>query len=119
MTIRECYNMMDSDYDDVIGRLMNDKLVYKYAKKFATLVDYDELCKSLENKDYVTGFRMAHNLKGVSANLGFTALYKATSALCEKIRDGEPKEDVSGILDEISEKYKVVIDGISQMDEVI
>lgn len=74
MTTKECYELMGADYEDVLGRLMTEKLVKKFLYKFADAKDMEELKTSLEAKDYNTAFRMAHNLKGVCANLSITRL---------------------------------------------
>lgn len=117
MTIKECYLMMDADYDDVISRLMNDRLVLKYNKKFAESDDYSNLVKAVENKDYPMAFRMAHNLKGISLNLGFSGLFTVSNELCDEIRDGDPQIDISPMLDAITVKYQQVIEGIKLMEE--
>lgn len=70
MTTKECYELMGADYEDVMDRLLNEKLIKKFLYKFADAKDMGELQSSLEAQDYETAFRMAHNLKGVCANLG-------------------------------------------------
>lgn len=117
MTIRECYLIMDADYEDVISRLMNDRLVLKYNKKFAASDDYSNLVKALEDKDYALAFRMAHNLKGISLNLGFSGLFTVCNEMCDELREGEPQNDVMPMLDAITVKYQQVIEGIKLMDE--
>ena len=74
MTTKECYELMGADYEDVLGRLMMEKLVKKFLYKFADAKDMEDLKSSLAAKDYETAFRMAHNLKGVCANLSITKL---------------------------------------------
>ena len=34
MTVKECYEQMGADYEDVLGRLRNETLIRKFAKKF-------------------------------------------------------------------------------------
>lgn len=34
MTVKECYEQMGADYEDVLGRLRNEALIRKFAKKF-------------------------------------------------------------------------------------
>jgi hypothetical protein len=34
MTLRECYDAMGADYDDVIGRLRTDERVARFLNKF-------------------------------------------------------------------------------------
>ncbi len=108
---------MDADYENVLERLMNDRLVYKYNKKFVAASDYNSLVKALEDKDYELAFRMSHNLKGMSANLAYTGLWQVSSDLCEELRGGAPKIDVQPLMDKVTEKYNLVIEYIAQMDE--
>lgn len=65
MTTKECYDLMGADYEDVLGRLMSEKLVRKFLYKFADARDMGELQSSLKAQDYETAFRMAHNLRRV------------------------------------------------------
>jgi HPt (histidine-containing phosphotransfer) domain-containing protein len=69
----------------------------------------------LENKDYEIAFRMSHNLKGVSLNLGLTNLQKASQELCETVRHGEPATDISGLVTKVTEEYNKVVDAISKL----
>ena len=34
MTLKECYEKMEANYDEVIGRLRSERLVQKFALKF-------------------------------------------------------------------------------------
>ena len=43
MTTKECYELMGADYEDVLGRLMMEKLVKKFLYKFADAKDMEEL----------------------------------------------------------------------------
>lgn len=118
MTIKECYDYMDADYRETIERLMSDKLIYKFNQKFLESDDYDNLVKALDEKDYETAFRMSHNLKGMSLNLGYRGLQEVSSAICEELRGGEPKADLNAMLAKVTEKYNLVLDGINKMSPV-
>lgn len=86
MNLREMYTELGGSYDEALGRLMNDRLIERFVLKFPD----DPTMKTLEdavNAGNTEGaFRAAHTLKGVAANLAFTDLSKAASALTEQLR---------------------------------
>lgn len=47
MTVKECYELMEGDYNDVISRLAKDERVEKYLRKFIVSEDYAELVKAV------------------------------------------------------------------------
>ena len=71
MTVKECYEQINGDYEGVFGRFRGDERIKKFALKFLADGSYDSLCRTLEAEDYSEAFRAAHTLKGVSQNLGF------------------------------------------------
>ena len=87
MNLRECYEKMEADYESTLGRLIKEDRIRKYVLCF---IDTDE-CKDIkqyaEAKDWEAVFRVAHTIKGVSMNLGFTKREKTgTEDLIEKLK---------------------------------
>lgn len=117
MTTRECYELMGADYEDVLGRLMNDKIVKKFLYKFADTKDLEMLKNALAAQDYEIAFRMAHNLKGVCANLSIRKLGASSSDLCEEIRDGHGTDRVDSLMAAVVADYDETIAAIRQMQE--
>lgn len=115
MTVKECYETMGENYEEVISRLMSEDRVAKYLHKFAEANDIEKLETSLEEKDWETAFRNAHNLKGLSLNLGFGKLRQSSDTLCEALRGGEPTEDTVPMLAKVKEDYENVVSAISQL----
>ena len=74
MNLEECYEAIDSDYDDVMRRLGSETLVRKFVLKFLDDTSFQGLKEGLENQNAELAFRSAHTLKGVCMNLGFTKL---------------------------------------------
>ena len=112
MTIKECYESFGGDYDDVMSRLRKEERVLKYAGKFVNGDEYQLMIDSLAAGDMDAGFRNVHNMKGVSANLGFTPLYKASDILCEALRPGNPPvapEEIERMLQDVKDAYASVI----------
>ena len=81
MTLKECYAAMEGNFDDVISRLRNEKIVRKLVIKFLNDDTYSLLCGALEAQHPDEAFRAAHTLKGICQNLSFTKLYLSSSRL--------------------------------------
>ena len=115
MTVKECYETMGENYEEVIGRLMVDDRVEKYLKKFRDANDYQKVVESLDAEDYETAFRNVHSIKGLSLNLSFGKLRDSSDKLCEALRGGKPEGDISGLLADMKKDYDVVVDAINQL----
>lgn len=88
-TLREAYQSVGADYEDVFHRLMdNDDMVARFAGKFLDDPSYDQLCDALATGDAETAFRAAHTLKGVAQNLGLVNVYEPATKLTELLRAG-------------------------------
>lgn len=86
MTVKEFYSKIGGDYDNALLRLPNDTLIIRFIKLFASDKSYSELTEAVQNGDINASFQAAHKLKGVAANMAFTELYHAVSALNEQLR---------------------------------
>lgn len=64
MELKEVYEKIGGDYDDVVRRLMGEKLVRKFLLKFLDDKSYADLERTLSEGDYKEAFRAAHTLKG-------------------------------------------------------
>ncbi|MCI8293120.1 MAG: Hpt domain-containing protein [Hespellia sp.] len=106
MTVKECYEAMGADYEDVMGRLRTDERVQKFLLKVLNDKSYDLLCTSIESGDMNEAFRAAHTLKGVCQNLSLTPLYHSASELSERLRGGQAYgEDMEPMLDQVKRDY--------------
>ena len=116
MTLEECYEKLGGDYEDVSGRLPSAKLIEKFMGKFLEDESFSSLCEAFEaqNKDEV--FRMAHTLKGVCGNLGFSRLMKSSSILTEAFRDGKGvfNDETAEMLEQVKTDYHSTTDSIME-----
>ena len=71
MNIRESYDTIGADFEDVLGRLGSESLIQRFALKFIDDGSYNELTEALTEKNAEKAFRAAHTLKGICLNLGF------------------------------------------------
>lgn len=115
MTISEFYEVTQGSYADVKGRLRKDERILKYLRMFLADDSYQGLCKAVQANDYRRAFECAHNLKGVSANLGIGALFNASDRICEELRGGNPGSGLSGMLDDVVAEYEKAENAINQL----
>ena len=112
MNIRECYEKLNGDYEDVISRLGSDSLTEKFVNKFLNDRTYDLLKQAVSTGDIHESFRAAHTLKGVAANLSFTEPYDNASKLTEQLRPlTEPADEE--LLSDVDLSYSKVISVIT------
>ena len=115
MTVRECYEAIGGNYEDVLGRLQNDALIRKFTLKFLEDQSYLQLKQALENKNYEDAFRSAHTLKGVSQNLSFDRLYEVSNELTELLRDRTGEQPgISEAMEKVTEVYEMMIEEIKK-----
>jgi HPt (histidine-containing phosphotransfer) domain-containing protein len=75
------------NFDEGIKRVMNNvKLYVKLITKFKADTNLDELLAPLAAEDYEKAQTAAHTLKGVSANLSLTELFKQTLELETQVK---------------------------------
>ena len=116
VTLREFYDMVGGNYDDVVGRLLMEERIAKYLKKFKDTSDYDQMIAAVENQEWEIVFRMSHNLKGMCQNLGLDRLAKVSSELCEQVRHGAPTLDIKPFVEATTEEYVKNIGAIGLLD---
>jgi histidine phosphotransfer protein HptB len=118
MDIKECYEKMNADFNDVINRLSNETIVLRIVKKFVTDTSYKDLKEGLENKDPKKAFRGAHTLKGVCLNLGFKQFTPFIQELTEKLRPqtDECLEETQDLFDKVTKIYNQTINALKELD---
>ncbi|MCI8638787.1 MAG: Hpt domain-containing protein [Coprococcus sp.] len=116
MTVKECYDAMGADYDDVMARLRKDDRVQKFLLKVLDDKSYTLLIDSVEERNIPEAFRAAHTLKGVCQNLSLTKLYKSASVLSDVLRDREDyREDIEPALAQVKQDYDEMIGYIREL----
>ena len=116
MNLEECYEAIDSDYDDVMRRLGSETLVRKFVLKFLDDTSFRGLKEGLENQDAELAFRSAHTLKGVCQNLGFDNLYEVSFDITEKLR-GRDTDGCEELFAKVTEQYEKTTDAIRMMED--
>ncbi len=116
MTVKECYESMESDYEGVLGRMGSEGLVRRFALKFPDDPSYLNLEKAIQEQNVEEAFRAAHTLKGVCLNLGFDRLYKVSAELTEKLR-GRELNGYEALYGKVQDEYKNTIAAIHKLEE--
>lgn len=114
MTLKECYNALEGDYEDVLKRLMSEKLVQKFVLRFLSDSSFESLVNDLKNGNYDDAFRDAHTLKGVCQNLGFTKLYLSSDKITEALR-GKNIDEANSLLPLVEADYGMTISAIKDL----
>ncbi len=117
MTIKEVYEQTNSDYEDAMERLGSEKLISKYLLKFMELTDFNDMIKAISIKDWDNGFKTSHNLKGIALNMSFTELARSGSELCDTMRHGAPKSDISELVNKVSADYQAIMEVLKKFKD--
>ena len=105
MTIKECYEAMGGDYEDVLKRLMNEARIQKFALMFKKDPSMSQLTQAMDAGDVETAFRAAHTLKGICLNLGFDNLFAPSQELTEKLRGATTIEGTDELFAAVEKEY--------------
>ena len=62
MTVKDCYEAIGADYQEVLRRLANEERVKRFLLKFPGDDSFSGLVKAVEEGDYETAFRAEGNL---------------------------------------------------------
>ncbi len=114
MNLQECYSAIGGDYQDALKRLMNERIVQKFVFKFLDDPSFDNLIRSMDEKDYKEAFRAAHTIKGVCQNLSFSRLCDSSSRLTEALRE-EKSENYQVLLEQVKADYEKTASGIREL----
>lgn len=115
MSIRDFYVIVGGSYDEIMKRLLSEQRVTKYLGKFCDDRSFDSMTEEIAQGKWEDAFRNAHNLKGLSVNLGLQRLFESSSELCEALRDGEPSIDIQPMYEQVRDDYEEAISAIRQL----
>ena len=110
MNIKECYALMEADYEGAIECLLTEERLLKFYKMFNQATYLSDLEKSMNDKDYENAFLTVHGLKGICSSLGFAELKQSSSELCEALRGGNITVDVCPLFEQVKKDYQRVLE---------
>ena len=115
MTIEELYQESGNDYDELLSRLANARLIEKLVKRYLDDTNYKQLCEGVQAKDQEKIFTAAHTIKGIALNLGFASLAQAASEMTEATRNGYG-DNVPQLFESLKNEQEKIIHLIQQLD---
>lgn len=116
MNVRECYDAIKGDYEDVKVRLLSDARIRRFALMFLRDSSMDELRTAMSETDYEKAFQAAHTLKGVCLNLGLKGLYEPTAKITEMLRNSK-YEEAEQMMEDLEAEYKCHCENLSALKE--
>lgn len=115
MNIRECYDKMGANFDEVLQRLGSESFIQRFAVRFLDDTSFQMIKDGIAANDAELAFRGAHTLKGVCSNLGFTKLYEESARLTEILR-GRELVGYEEALEEVQKQYDITVEAIRGLD---
>ena len=114
ITLTQFYECAGGNADETLVRLgINEDIIKKFLKKFLSDSSFHTLEQTLDLGDLNTAFRMAHSLKGLSANLGLQNLFSKASEVTEYLRAGntaQAKNSMPGLKTEYINTSTLIAD---------
>ena len=118
MTVKECYDAMGADYEDVMRRLRTDDRVKKFLLRLLDDKSFEMLKNAMAQKNMEEVFRAAHTMKGVGQNLSLTRLYESAATLSDEVRDNKTyREELEALFAQIKETYDLTISSIQKLKD--
>ena len=116
MTVRECYDAMGGNYDEVLSRLRDDARIAKFLGKILADPSYELLAASMSSGNAEEAFRAAHTIKGICLNLAVTKLYASSNALTEALRGKtEITDKAHKLLEAVTTDYQATVESIKRL----
>ena len=116
MKFEDALNAIGVNTNEVLSRFSgNEMLMKKFTLKFPDDKSFPATKAALDAMDKKALELSAHTLKGVSGNLGFSALYEASAALVNAVRAGED-EKIAPLGEKVVELGENIISILKQVD---
>ena len=119
MDLRQTLEALEVDVETTLHHFGgNEPLLERFVRKFPQDETYKSLTAAVTEWDLSLIERLAHTLKGTSANLGFQILSDQCHELVQAIRDGETQpEQLKPFMDKISAEYEKIMAAIEALGQ--
>lgn len=117
MTMEECYQALEGDYNGIMSRLRSEAFIKKFLGKFLDDESYQNIHKYLNEKNIPEAFRAAHTLKGVCQNLSLDRLFQSSQEVTEALRSGED-HTTPEMIERLDADYKQTVSAIRKFLEI-
>lgn len=103
------------DYDNGVYRFAGQAGIYeKYLLKFFGTGELPALRESIEDEDYDSAFRIAHNIKGTAGNLSITLYYEKICEIVEALRAGVRDDSLLTMCSEAETLYDAAYKAVKE-----
>ncbi|MCR4742728.1 MAG: Hpt domain-containing protein [Treponema sp.] len=105
MKLKEFYEEIHGDYNEILTRLMKEERIEKFVLKLLEKNPLNDLKEKIDQRNWQDAFVCAHTLKGLSLNLSFTDFTEKVSDLTELLRYAS---DETINLEQVNQAYSIV-----------
>ena len=117
MGMRELYDAIGVEYDDVLALLRREDRIELYFTQMMDDPSFGELERTMEERDYPAAFRAAHTIKGMCVNLMIEPLAKASIALVECLRsDPVDEAEATSLYAQVRNEHNLLL---SRWDDLL
>ena len=97
MTVKEFYEQINGDYQEIMGRLATEDRIKRFLVKFLETDDMTALKNAWNSNNAEQIFAFAHRLKGIALNLSLIDFAHYSSELTEQFRGGSVKDEQQAV----------------------
>lgn len=119
----KAFGCSDDDLHRAVERFLNSEAFYERClRKYFNDPSFDELGKRLESNGVVAKdiFEPAHNLKGVTANMGITPILDEVNIIVEAVREDESNVGKIDVEPEVlMEHYNKIMEYHAQLKDLV
>ena len=116
MNVRECYEAINGDYEEVKRRFLTDARIRRFALLFLKDGSMEEFRVAMAEKNCEKAFQAAHTLKGVCLNLGFSGLFKPVNSITELLRAGYYEKALEE-MEQVEKDYMITEKSLRELEE--
>ena len=116
MNVRECYEAINGDNEEVKRRFLTDARIRRFALLFLKDSSMEELRAAMAEKNCEKAFQAAHTLKGVCLNLGFSGLFKPVNSITELLRAGYYEKALEE-MEQVEKDYMITEKSLRELEE--
>lgn len=117
MTVKDVYDEINGDFDEIMGRMNSEDFIATLLGMFLEDQSYGQLVLAMEQENYTEGFRAAHNMKGLCANISMSGLGRIAEEMTEALRDGKDISKAKELMPLLTEHYQKTVDTIKKFQE--
>jgi len=115
VTVKELYEKIGGNYQEIMGRLYSESIVKKIAKMLLADTNIEKLASSIDSGNVQEGFMAAHTLKGMCANLSLDSMTAQFSEITEALRAGD-NDKAKELLPAAKEQFEALLKDISEIE---